>query len=116
MTTSRHYPYVGATKDNPRGDMTGPYFDAVPTWLNDLLLEQTPGREMRSFRLAVRKAWLEAQERREAPQMARLERAVHGTTGVASDVVQTVMFRMWMQAWPQTREEEERRDQEGPRT
>jgi hypothetical protein len=95
----RTYPYTG-------GDGGSHHFDAVPSWLNDLLLEQTPGREMRNFRLAVRVAWVEARATKCADELARIERSVAGSSGVAAKVARTVMERLWMQAWPQTSAEE----------
>lgn len=105
--TARVYPYTG-------GDPGSPYFDAVPTWLNDLLLEQTPGREMRNFRLAVRKAWM-ADSRHACIQPMAMEEVralLYGTSGAAHKVVQTCIDRWMDPAWPQTRKEEDRRAQQ----
>lgn len=100
--SARHYPYTG-------GDPGSPYFDAVPTWLNDLLLEQTPGREMRNFRLAVRKAWV--MEPGAIPMNVLVSQMVW-TSGAAYGVALTCLVRLGDPTWPQTREEEDRRAQQ----
>lgn len=100
--SARHYPYTG-------GDPGSPYFDQVPTWLNDLLLEQTPGREMRNFRLAVRSAWLDDQEYGQGAALKGVRRKVLETSGVCLTVLDTCLRRFGDAAWPQTREEEDRR-------
>lgn len=95
----RAYPYTG-------GDGGSHHFDAVPTWLNDLLLEQTPGREMRNFRLAVRVAWVEDRQGCASNSLEAVRRKVLETSGVCVAVLLTCLARWRNPAWPQTSAEE----------
>lgn len=100
--TARTYPYTG-------GDGGSHHFDAVPSWLNDLLLEQTPGREMRNFRLAVRVAWVMDLEYGKGGKVAALKdvrRKVLETSGVCMAVVDVCLARFGNPAWPHTSAEE----------
>jgi len=97
----RVYPYTG-------GDGGSHHFDAVPSWLNDLLLEQTPGREMRNFRLAVRVAWVEDVSIYGGARLKDVRRKVLETSGVCVAVVNTCLWRFGDKAWPQTSAEEVR--------